>query len=122
LFNNISVPLISSSSQSAVATSPYDSGYNHGFSDASRGGPPYLLRSGGTSAHTDTFMQGYNDGFRTGIQQKRQSITQQQQQLTESPASSGPQLQQQQPSPLPTDDKDIAIIMIFPALFGRCSW
>ena len=57
-------------------------------------------------------MQGYNDGFKTGIQQKIQSVTSQQQQPTESPASSGPQLQQQ-PSPLPTDDKDNAIIMIF---------
>jgi hypothetical protein len=56
----LSVALIPSPSQSAVATSPYDSGYNHGFSDAQRGGHPYLVRSGGTSAHIDTFMQGYN--------------------------------------------------------------
>jgi hypothetical protein len=106
----LSVALIPSSSQSTVATSPYDSGYNHGFSDAQRGGHPYLVRSGGASAHTDTFMQGYNDGFRTGIQQKRQSITPQQQ-PTESPTSSAPQLQQ--PSPPPTDGEDNAIIMVF---------
>src|SRR5918911_3704191 len=85
----LSVALIPSSSQSAVATSPYDSGYNHGFSDAQRGGHPYLVRSGGISAHTDTFMQGYNDEFKTGIQQKIQSVTsQQQQQPTEFPAAS----------------------------------
>jgi len=56
----LSVALIPSPSQSAVATGPFDSGYKHGFSDAQRGGHPYLVRSGGTSAHIDTFMQGYN--------------------------------------------------------------
>ena len=56
----LSVALIPSPSQSAVATGPFDSGYKHGFSDAQRGGHPYLVRSGGTSAQIDTFMQGYN--------------------------------------------------------------
>jgi hypothetical protein len=41
----------------------YDSGYNHGCSDAKTGDHPYLEDSGGEDSHTDTFMQGYNDGY-----------------------------------------------------------
>ena len=40
----------------------YNSGYNHGCSDAQQGGYPYLYGSGGASNHTTVFMQGYNDG------------------------------------------------------------
>ena len=42
----------------------YNSGYNHGCSDAHEGGHPYLYGSGGASNHTTVFMQGYNDGWR----------------------------------------------------------
>ena len=42
----------------------YNSGYNHGCSDARQGGYPYLYGSGGASNHTTVFMQGYNDGWR----------------------------------------------------------
>jgi hypothetical protein len=41
----------------------YDSGYNHGCSDAKTGDHPYLKDSGGEDSHTATFMQGYNDGY-----------------------------------------------------------
>jgi hypothetical protein len=41
----------------------YDSGYNHGCSDAKTGDHPYLEDSGGEDSHTATFMQGYNDGY-----------------------------------------------------------
>ena len=41
----------------------YDSGYNHGYSDAKTGDQPYLEDSGGEDSHTTTFMQGYNDGY-----------------------------------------------------------
>ena len=42
----------------------YNSGYNHGCSDAHQGGYPFLYGSGGASNHTTVFMQGYNDGWR----------------------------------------------------------
>ena len=42
----------------------YNSGYNHGCSDAHQGGYPFLYGSGGASNHTMLFMQGYNDGWR----------------------------------------------------------
>ena len=46
----------------------YNSGYVHGCNDAkvSDNGSkhPYLDSNGGTSAHTDTFMKGYNIGYR----------------------------------------------------------
>ena len=42
----------------------YNSGYNHGCSDAHQGGHPFLYGSGGASNHTTVFMQGYNDGWR----------------------------------------------------------
>jgi hypothetical protein len=41
----------------------YDSGYDHGCSDAKTGDHPYLDSSGGESSHTDTFMEGYDDGY-----------------------------------------------------------
>jgi len=41
----------------------YDSGYNHGCSDAKTGDHPYLKDSGGEDSHTATFMQGYNDAY-----------------------------------------------------------
>jgi len=41
----------------------YDSGYNHGCSDAKTGDHPYLKDSGGEDSHTTTFMQGYNDAY-----------------------------------------------------------
>lgn len=41
----------------------YDSGYDHGCSDSKTGDHPYLDSSGGESSHTDTFMEGYNDGY-----------------------------------------------------------
>lgn len=98
---------------SAHAIDPYDSGFNHGFSDAQHGDShPYLVRSGGSRAHTDVFMQGYNDGFRNGTQ-KRQSLTSQQ--PVPSPTSSQPKLQQQ---PIPTDSKgnDSIIFLLLLAL------
>jgi hypothetical protein len=51
------------STQPAAAISPYNSGYNHGVSDARIGSHDYLDGSGGASAHTAAFMQGYNDGY-----------------------------------------------------------
>ena len=42
----------------------YNSGYNHGCSDAHQGGYPFLYGSGGASNHTMLFMQDYNDGWR----------------------------------------------------------
>ena len=42
----------------------YNSGYNHGCSDAHQGGYPYLHGSGGANNHTTVFMQGYIDGWR----------------------------------------------------------
>ena len=42
----------------------YNSGYNHGCSDANQGGYPFLYGSGGATNHTTVFMQGYNDGWR----------------------------------------------------------
>jgi len=48
----------------ASAISAYDSGYNHGCSDAHSGGHPYLDSPGkGPSFHTGTFMQGYDTGY-----------------------------------------------------------
>src|SRR3982750_2856545 len=41
----------------------YDSGYNHGCSDAKTEDHPYLDSSGGKSSHTAIFMQGYNEGY-----------------------------------------------------------
>ena len=41
----------------------YDSGYDHGCSDANAEDHPYLDNSGGKSSHTAIFMQGYNDGY-----------------------------------------------------------
>ena len=41
----------------------YDSGYNHGCSDAKTGDHPYLDDSGGEDGHTATFMKGYDDGY-----------------------------------------------------------
>jgi hypothetical protein len=41
----------------------YESGYDHGCSDAKIGDHPYLDSSGGESSHTDIFMEGYNDGY-----------------------------------------------------------
>src|SRR5919112_338451 len=41
----------------------YDSGYEHGCSDAKTGDHPYLDNSGGEDSHTATFMQGYDDGY-----------------------------------------------------------
>jgi hypothetical protein len=41
----------------------YDSGYNHGCSDAKTGDHRYLDDSGGEDGHTATFMKGYNDGY-----------------------------------------------------------
>jgi hypothetical protein len=43
----------------------YNSGYNHGCSDAQQGGHPYLYGSGGEQSHSARFMQGYNDGYAT---------------------------------------------------------
>src|SRR5690242_9717424 len=48
--------------QKVNAISPYDSGYNHGCDDGNSGGHNYLDSSGGSSAHTGAFMQGYNAG------------------------------------------------------------
>lgn len=44
----------------AIAISPYDSGYNHGCSDAASGGHPYLNSH---PNHTPEFMDGYNSGY-----------------------------------------------------------
>jgi hypothetical protein len=55
----------------------YNSGYNHGCSDARQGGHPYLYGSGGASNHTIVFMQGYNDGWRyctTSVESRLPSI------------------------------------------------
>ena len=55
----------------------YNSGYNHGCSDARQGGYPYLYGSGGASNHTTVFMQGYNDGWRnctTSVKSRSPSI------------------------------------------------
>ena len=41
----------------------YNSGYDHGCSDANAEDHPYLDNSGGKSSHTAIFMQGYNDGY-----------------------------------------------------------
>ena len=41
----------------------YDSGYDHGCSDANTEDHPYLDNSGDKSRHTAIFMQGYNDGY-----------------------------------------------------------
>jgi hypothetical protein len=41
----------------------YDSGYNHGCSDAKTEDHTYLKDSGGEDSHTATFMQGYNDAY-----------------------------------------------------------
>jgi hypothetical protein len=41
----------------------FDSGYDHGCSDAKTGDHQYLEDSGGEDSHTATFMQGYNDGY-----------------------------------------------------------
>lgn len=41
----------------------YNSGYDHGCSDAQLGGHPYLVRKGGAESHTAIFMQGYNHGY-----------------------------------------------------------
>ena len=41
----------------------YNSGYDHGCSDANTEDHPYLDNSGGKSSHTAIFMQGYNDGY-----------------------------------------------------------
>jgi hypothetical protein len=50
--------------QSVYAVSPYQSGYNHGCSDAQLGGHPYLDTPGkGPSFHTGIFMQGYYNGY-----------------------------------------------------------
>jgi hypothetical protein len=105
---------------SVYAISPYDSGYNHGFSDAEHGGSHlYLERSGGPAAHTDIFMQGYNDGFRNGTQ-KRQLITSQQ--PVPSPTSSQPKLQQH---PIPADSKDndiIIFLLLLAVIVGVVVW
>ena len=48
------------------ASSPYDSGYNHGCNDARISDPSdrYINQpEKGASFHTDMFMQGYYDGF-----------------------------------------------------------
>ena len=42
------------------AISPYDSGYNHGCSDARLGGHSYLNQN---PTHTQVFMNGYNTGY-----------------------------------------------------------
>ena len=58
----------------------YNSGYNHGCSDAQQGGYPYLYGSGGASNHTTVFMQGYNDGWRnctTSVESRSPSIEKQ---------------------------------------------
>ena len=55
----------------------YNSGYNHGCSDAHQGGYPYLYGSGGAGNHTIVFMQGYNDGWRnctTSVESRLPSI------------------------------------------------
>jgi hypothetical protein len=55
----------------------YNSGYNHGCSDARQGGYPYLYGSGGAGNHTIVFMQGYNDGWRnctTSVESRLPSI------------------------------------------------
>jgi hypothetical protein len=47
--------------QKANSISPYDSGYNHGCSDAHGGN--YINEPGhGPAFHTPDFMRGYNDG------------------------------------------------------------
>lgn len=57
------ISLTPSSAFALTNDARYNSGYDHGCSDAKRGGQPYLSGSGGASAHTAIFMNGYNDGY-----------------------------------------------------------
>lgn len=57
--------LMSNNSALALSDSArYNSGYDHGCSDAGQGGNPYLVRKGGAESHTAIFMTGYYDGYR----------------------------------------------------------
>jgi hypothetical protein len=50
----------------AYASSPYDSGYDHGCDDAGESpSDMYINEPGkGPNSHTDVFMNGYTDGYR----------------------------------------------------------
>ena len=60
--------VISVTVNDVFATNPYDSGYDHGCSDAGISNPDdwYINQDGkGPEDHTDEFMNGYHNGFDT---------------------------------------------------------
>src|SRR6185437_4490617 len=74
IFNIFNMSLIHSSTPSSAIVygltneDRYNSGYVHGCNDAKSSDTvskhPYLDNNNGPSAHTDTFMKGYNTGYR----------------------------------------------------------